>query len=294
VFTMSIAFSVPQNATASVGTTLPGLIVSQDWLKDNYQAPDLRIIQVGGEKYFSRFHIPGAILLSYKQIVEMRDGIAGVRSSETVLRELFGKLGIGPQTRVLAYDLSGGMDSSRLIWTLVTLGHAGGVAVLDGGLGPWYEKKHPMEEGAATVTPVEFISQPDSRWEVTADEVVTASQGDWPGVIVDTRSSKEYVGATLTGPKGHIKGAKHLDWSQTLLGPRDVRLQEPEALKEMYKKIGVSNFDQEIIVYCETGHRAAQSWLLLCHLGFKNVRLFDGSMAAWRVLDLPVVAGVNP
>jgi thiosulfate/3-mercaptopyruvate sulfurtransferase len=294
VFVMSIALHIPENSAIAEGTPLPGLIVSQDWLEANLAAPDLRIVQVGGEKYFNRFHIPGAVLVSYKQIVEVRGGVAGLRASEKTLVELFGKLGIGPQTRVVAYDLSGGMDASRLIWSLSTLGHSGGGAVLDGGLGRWYEDQRSMGQDGAAVEPVEFISQPDDRWLVTADQVDAASQGDWPGVIIDTRSNGEYIGTTLKGPRGHIKGAKHLDWSQTLRNPRDVRLKELDTLRGMYNNIGVSDPSQEIIVYCETGHRASQSWVLLRYIGFENVRLFDGSISEWRVLDLPVVSGTEP
>ncbi|MBF0444611.1 MAG: sulfurtransferase, partial [Magnetococcales bacterium] len=48
------------------------------------------------------------------------------------------------------------------------------------------------------------------------------------------------------------------------------------------------------IIYCESGHRAAQTWLLLRDLDFKNVRLFAGSISQWRALGLPVVPGVRP
>ncbi|MBF0446819.1 MAG: sulfurtransferase [Magnetococcales bacterium] len=291
---MSIALSIPSQLALASGTKLPGYYVDQAWLQDHLSADDLRIVQVGGEKYFDRMHIPGAQLLSYSQIVEMRDGVGGMRREKKALIELFGKLGIGPQTRVVAYDLSGGVDGARLIWTLVSLGHQGGVALLDGGLGRWYEEQRPMAQERHSVAAVEFISQDDDRWEISAEQLLAHTEGQWPGKILDVRSESEYVGMVRQGPRGHIKGAVHLDWSQALRNPRDSRLKDVETLKAQFEKAGLTDPNQEIVVYCETGHRASQSWLLLQELGFRAVRLFDGSISEWRVRDLPVVAGLNP
>ncbi|MBF0455451.1 MAG: sulfurtransferase [Magnetococcales bacterium] len=291
---MSIALSTPHHDTQAAEKTLPGLFVSQEWLANHLDATDLRIIQVGGEKYFSRFHIPGAQLVSYNQIVEMRDGVAGLRRGESALKALFGSLGIAPHTRVVAYDLSGGMDAARLIWTLSTVGHPAEMAVLDGGLGRWYETQQPMEETITTVDAVDFVPQPDGRWSVEAREVEKIAEEGGPALLLDVRSDGEYVGTTRQQPKGHLRGAVHLDWTQTLMNPRDVRLKDSPALLKLFEQVGLSDPNREIIVYCETGHRASQSWLLLRHLGFTQVRLFDGSIAEWRVLGLPVVAGARP
>ncbi|MBF0195566.1 MAG: sulfurtransferase [Magnetococcales bacterium] len=291
---MSIAQTFPKTPTSSEFENMDNFFVSQDWLESNLQDPSIRIIQVGGEKYFNSFHIPGALLLSYNNIVEKKDGAAGARADEDKLIEIFSQLGIGPQTKVIAYDLSGGTDSARFIWSLATLGHKGGGMVLDGGLNCWYEEKRPMVESVTTVNRVEFISQPDNSWEISADEVDELSQKNWDGVIIDVRTDKEYIGNTMTTPRGHIKGALHFEWSQTLRGPRNMRLQDQDQLRAMLKKIGVENTEQDIIVYCESGHRASQSWLLLRSLGFKKVRLFAGSISQWRTLGLPVVHGIKP
>ncbi|MBF0446037.1 MAG: hypothetical protein HQL68_10655, partial [Magnetococcales bacterium] len=232
---MSIAETFPKNPNLTEIKTLDKFIVSQDWLESNLQDSSLRIIQVGGEKYFNNFHIPGALLLSYNTIIENNNGATGARANTDKLIDLFSQLGIGPQTKVLAYDLAGGTDSARLIWTLATMGHMGGGMILDGGLGRWYEEKRPMEAEVKNVSRVEFISQPDSRWEISADEVDDLSQMEWDGAIIDVRSDREYSGNTMKAPRGHIKGAVHFEWSQTLRGPRDMRLLESDQIRAMLK-----------------------------------------------------------
>lgn len=268
--------------------------VSQTCLAENLPNRDMRIVQVGGEKYFDRFHIPGAVLLPYHQLVEKREGVAGLRADEEALAERFGRLGIGVDTPVVAYDLSGGPDGARLIWTLASLGHEGGGYLLDGGLGRWYEEKRPLEQACTEVQSTTFGLRPNLQWEMAAEEILATAQGERGGLLLDVRSEKEYRGATLQGPRGHIPKARHLEWTTLLRSPRDVRLKEPTELAERLAQVGVTDQEQEIIPYCETGHRASQTWLLLRHMGYRRVRLYDGSMAEWRVRGWPVVDGVNP
>ncbi len=53
----------------------------------------------------------------------------------------------------------------------------------------------------------------------------------------------------------------------------------PELQSEL-ARLGVTP-DKEIVTYCQTGVRAAHTYLLLRHLGFPRVRLYDGSWLHW-------------
>lgn len=268
----------------------PGFFVDTAWLENHIHTPGIRIIQVGGEKYYPQFHIPGASLLSYKALVTTRDGVPGVRADTNFLAELFGNLGITRETPVLTYDLSNGMDAARMIWTLASLGHTSG-AILDGGLGIWFKEKRPMDHAYPQVEAVHFSPQPHPTWEATEQQVLLASQGDQETLLLDTRTPKEYQGLSLRGPRGHIAGAIHFNWTDTLRHANDPRLHDPQTLLSMLAQKGVLHPQQKIITYCETGHRASQTWLLLRQLGFSHTRLYDGSIAEWRVRQHPVIAG---
>ena len=272
----------------------PEFFVDTAWLESHINIPGLRIIQVGGEKYYPQFHIPGACLLSYNALVTIRDAVPGVRADTASLSAIFAGLGISIDTPVLAYDLSNGMDAARAIWTLASLGHQSG-AVLDGGLGVWFKEKRPVDHAYPQVKGRPFLPQANPQWEVSEQQVIAASQAEQQTtLLLDTRTAQEYLGLSMRKPRGHIAGAVHFNWVDSLLNNNDPRLKDKQTLLALFAQVGIGDPQQEIIVYCETGHRASQTWLLLRQLGFANVRLYDGSIAEWRVREHTVVAGKNP
>ncbi|MGN7611851.1 sulfurtransferase [Magnetococcales bacterium HHB-1] len=260
------------------------LFVSTEWLESRLEDDNLRVVQVGGDTVFYRVHLPGAHLLPMSAIVAMQSGLPAMRPATTQLQQLLGHLGWNKSLDIVAYDVAGGCDASRLVWTLHTLGWHN-ISILDGGLAAWYQQQKPMVSGAsptlAPASPPEVNE--DLQWLASREDVEKIVSGQESGVIIDTRTVAEYRGATAKPPWGHIPGAKHLDWVETLRGKNDPLLKAEETLKSMYQSLGLENQDTPIVLYCQTAHRAAHSWALLRHLGYKNVRLFDGSMVEWSL-----------
>lgn len=262
--------------------------VSPDWLQGILGQEELTIVQLDGEKYYPNFHIPGAVNLSYARLVTKRGEVPGMLADPEDLSVALGHLGIGPTTPVLAYDLTGGLDAARLLWTLAMGGHEGFRAVLDGGLNTWYSQNRPMESGEVTTEGESFPWRFDLRHLANHEEVLAIAEGRGDALLLDTRTEKEYQGLTVRGPRGHIAGALHYDWTESLRGPKDVLLKEQSAIEEHLAGLGIVDKKREVVLYCESAHRASHTWLLLHHLGFEKVRLYDGSIAEWRVLGLPV------
>ncbi|MBF0399511.1 MAG: sulfurtransferase [Magnetococcales bacterium] len=281
------------NAQASVDNPFPALFVESQWLEEHLQDSSFRIIQIGGERYYPQMHIPGAALLSFRDLVTLRNTVPGMRADPELLAELLGRMGITLQTPVLFYDVGSGMDAARGVWTLASLGHSA-LAQLDGGLGVWYREKRVMDSLATPFPACSFLPQPTLEWEATADEVLAVASTEGATLLLDTRTPEEYQGLTAREPRGHIAGARLFNWLDALLGTHDPRLKPPAELLSLFARLGIEDRQQEIILYCETAHRAAHTWLLLRHLGFHKVRLYDGSIAEWRYLGHPVVAGNAP
>ncbi|MBF0187750.1 MAG: sulfurtransferase [Magnetococcales bacterium] len=268
--------------------SLPAFVSTQ-WLEKHLGDEKVRIVHVGGENIYPQIHLPKAVLLPMGAILVMKGGVPGMMADPAHLEQIFSQLGIDAETHVVAYDATGGLDAARLIWTLARLGHMKG-SVLDGGLGAWYEEQRPMTQEVPEIAQTTFHSEPvaGKKFVVTLEQMQGASKGEEDVALVDTRSENEYAGRNLMGLRGHIPGARHRDWISTLKGPKNPRLQSDSALRALYADAGVSNMEKPVFVYCQTAHRASQSWLLLRHLGFKDVRLYDGSMAEWGLRGMPL------
>lgn len=86
-----------------------------------------------------------------------------------------------------------------------------------------------------------------------------------PPVVVDVRTGFEFKA-------GHIPGAINAPVWKILL--QLVSLPQDK--------------DAELVVLCELGPRAVMGKALLGLLGFRNVTLLSGHMAAWRRSGLPM------
>ncbi|MGF1603853.1 MAG: rhodanese-like domain-containing protein [Thermosynechococcaceae cyanobacterium] len=88
--------------------------------------------------------------------------------------------------------------------------------------------------------------------------------------ILDVRSNSEYEA-------GHVPGAIHIEYRQL-----------PQRLSELPVAKG-----QPIVVYCETGVRAAIANTTLTTAGYKPILQLTGHMKGWRAKGLPVDKGMR-
>ena len=124
-------------------------LISAEALARRLGEPHVRVVDVrwtlgqpgAGRRAYDAGHIPGAIFLDLDGdfAVAPGPGRAGRHPlpPPEAFAERLGKAGIGSGDLVVAYDDVGGWVAARLWWMLDDLGHRGGAAVLDGGLGAW-------------------------------------------------------------------------------------------------------------------------------------------------------------
>ncbi|WP_266170443.1 rhodanese-like domain-containing protein [Dyella subtropica] len=97
-------------------------------------------------------------------------------------------------------------------------------------------------------------------------QLVQLQQAGQAPMLLDVRHTDEYR-------DGHIAGALNIPVEQ---------------LAARYAALGVPR-DQDIVVYCVSGRRAAHAQEILQAQGYSHVRLLDGSINAWRKQELPLV-----
>jgi thiosulfate/3-mercaptopyruvate sulfurtransferase len=179
------------------------------------------------------------------------------------------------------YDDISGMSAARGVWLLLYLSHDK-VSMVDGGLNRWKAEGFKTETRSHPFVHSNFNGKPNP--DVLADfSRIKSAIKKKKAIIIDARSKEEYEGSAIRAARaGHIPTAINIDWNDNL--EQDV-FKDPEKLEQGYK----IPKDAEVITYCQGGYRAANSFVVLKMLGFKNTRMYLGSWGEWgNRQDLPV------
>ncbi|MFO0674035.1 MAG: rhodanese-like domain-containing protein [Polyangiaceae bacterium] len=175
-------------------------------------------------------------------------------------------------------NYSGTADGSIPAVVLLALGHAD-VMFLDGiGADRWRLAGESLVTEPVKLAPTRYVARPVPRFLRSLNEMkrVVAEKS---AVIVDARSPSEFAGFDGRDNKrpGHIPGAVNLNYEEFLT--MDKETVSPDAARERLSALGVAP-GKPVVVYCQTGTRAAHDVLVLRDLGY-DVSLYDGSWQEW-------------
>ena len=267
--------------------TLP-LIIEPQALKDALANPKLLIIDLSKEQTYQTAHIPAALHLPYPKIVRIEKPVMGLLPSVDDLTQLLRDLGVNNDSHIVAYDDEGGGCASRFLWTLDYLGFTQ-ASLLNGGIHAWLDEQLPHESQirrASTAGNFTAALNPN----VVADRTYILDRiNDERVAFLDARSVEEFDGRKKFSARGgHIPGAVNLDWILLMDQARKLRLKRAEELRLMLGSLEVTA-QKEVIVYCQSHHRSALSYVALKSLDYEKVRGYPGSWSDWgNQEDTPV------
>ena len=249
----------------------------------------------GWEKY-RQGHIPGAVFVDLDRDLS-RPGGPGRHpfpATEDFARFL-GRIGVGPQTHVVAYDDAGGSIAARLWFLLRVHGHEH-ASVLDGGFQSWKEAGLPVTTDEPHVSPVDPpVLVLDRRRLAERAEVETISQrkrGERGPILTDARAPERYRGEVepVDPRAGHIPGAINAPVAGNL---REGRFRPGAELRRIYQGLGAG--EREVIASCGSGVTACHTLLALELSGLPPGRLYVGSFSDWSSRpEAPVATGLEP
>ena len=274
-------------------------LVDAHWLLTHREEPvvvaDVRWYLDGrsGREAFEAGHVPGAVHVDLDLVLAADPSTGGGRHplpDPGVFAGALGRLGIGDDALVVAYDDAGGAVAARLWWMLRAVGQE--AAVLDGGLAAW---TGPLEAGPGDARPT--VARRPVPWPadaiVSADEVAAISEGRVPGVrLVDARAAERYRGEVepIDARAGHIPGAVNAPVAGNL-DPDTGRFRAAEELRVRYLGL-VGDPPNDVVAYCGSGVNACHTVLALEVAGLPGARLFPGSWSEWSSrADRPIATG---
>jgi thiosulfate/3-mercaptopyruvate sulfurtransferase len=222
--------------------------ISPEELKSLLGSEKLILLDCNNPNLYAKEHIEGAIGIGFHAFSEKvgKPGDPGwgtIKTKEELTEKLI-SLGIDNEKTVVLYsDLFKGPGADgRTAWQLILAGMKN-VKILHGGSSYWKELGYEMTKDV-TVKPTPStgvtLKDYDRSFMITKDEVFKDLDKK---MIIDVRTKKEFDGSQKAGePRGgHIKGAKHLVWTDLL--NKNGTLKTPKEIEEIMGEMGISKKD---------------------------------------------------
>src|SRR5216684_1035711 len=205
-------------------------LVETSWLAEHLEDPHLRVVDmrgyvrtvehdgvqdalyVGARDEYEEGHIPGALYIDWSSdIVDPDDAVEAQIAPADRFAEVMGRLGIGDQHLVVAYDAHPASQfATRLWWALNYYGHDQ-VVVLNGGLAKWQRENLPLMDTIPVYRPATFTPVVRPELRATAGDVLRLL-GQRDVALIDARDRGQYTGSIVRKPGrgGHIPGALNI------------------------------------------------------------------------------------
>lgn len=229
-------------------------------------------------------HIPGAINVDLMHFHWIDTSNLGISQFNKQMQTLLSNLGLTKDKRVIFYESNSGPSAARGVWLLSYFLHRN-VSLLDGGFEKWKKERYPIETKSNPYKHTVVGGKTNSKLLATYNEIFTAikNKGDQV-LLIDSRSISEFDGSIIRASKaGHIPGAINIDWYENI---ENGAFKVHEKLRKIYSNIPKH---AKIITYCQGGYRAANSYIALKMLGYRNVKVYLGSWGEWgNKVGLPV------
>ena len=246
------------------------------------KSEDLLLVDTRPFSEYSMGHIHGAVNIDLFQFHWLDSSKVGIRQFVRQSRILLSNIGVRNEKSVVFYDNVSGMSAARGVWLLLYFSHKK-ASLLDGGINKWKKEGHQVETKTNPFVKTNYRGKPNPKVLATAGEI-KKSIGKKGTALLDARTKEEFEGIHVRAARaGHIPSAINIDWEENIQGGS---FKTKEELAKLYSKIAKNS---KVVTYCQGGYRAANTFLALKSLGYKDVRMYLGSWGEWgNKTDLPI------
>ena len=231
-----------------------------------------------GRQLYQQGHIPGAHYLDLNADLAGPVGKHGGRHplpDPTAFTATLTRLGVGPDTQVVAYDDSQLAFAARLWWLMRAVGYrppyllnGGYQGFLQAGGEP--DSTAPEYDACEAAEVVSFAGYRDI-------EGLAAAQAEG-ALLVDSRESRRYAGLEepIDPVAGHIPGAINCPWQNVTNA--EGRVHGATELAHHFSEVVDA---RRVVVYCGSGVTACVNLFGLALIGRDDAELYAGSWSDW-------------
>jgi len=269
-------------------------LVSTDWLYSNLNNDDFTIVDLRTADEYLSGHIPNSINIPFDVISAWATSDFGPGGlwvelpDHSTLSATLGSYGISCNSKIIlvtGLPLANPYSLGSPGRVAMTLAYAGlkHIGTLDGAYEKWVSEGKPVSSEPPTISTAACNCTTNSTFLVDMD-YVEDNLGEV--ILVDARDADVYSGATLepwsNGKPGHIPTAVSLP-AASLWNTIDGTYKSVATISALANAaLGSDAKQKSIVVYCGVGGYAGTVWFALTKiLGYKNVKVFDGSAQQW-------------
>ena len=233
---------------------------------------------------FNSCHIPNARFFDINKISEQSSDLPHMLPSELFFSKMVGKLGINNDDTVVAYDNSIFFSSARAWWMFKIFGHKN-LKIVDGGLKAWKDQGGPLESKKSIFKDTTYVAQKiNHNLYDNLDNIMDDLNSHRNKVIIDARGKERFLGQVEEPrPKvrsGHIPSSLNIPIS-SLIDKKTNCFKSISEINQIFIDIGITNKDAELVMTCGSGVTACGLAIAANSLGFRNVKVYDGSWSEW-------------
>ncbi|RUM45560.1 MAG: hypothetical protein DSY80_03160, partial [Desulfocapsa sp.] len=260
--------------------------VSTEWLRKHRKDKNLVIVDTRTRDQYEKSHIPGAYHLCFCVFRTTADSTPPyMMKTAEELAKIFGgpRLGLTPKKRVVIYD-DGHSGRGVAFLALRMIGHKN-ISFLDGTINSWKGKGYKLAKGRAPKTKAEKYPVSLSANLLVTNHDIIELMGAGQAIVVDSRNAAQHNGDMVRRDIAKKGGAipEAISFPLQTLRNSNGELYPTKRLAWLLSNAGISSgaTEKTIITTCNTNMLAAELYMVLEYLGYKNVKVHDGSWAEW-------------
>ena len=265
--------------------------VSADWLNENLNNPNIKIIDGTWTIPGSTAELPEAVIAGsfFADLGQWKAAtkLGAPFHPKEVVGQTLSQTGVCPDNHIVVYDKQGYFSAPRIAWSLRAIGHDK-VSVLRDGLPSWLANEYPtIYDHQSNSEPTNYITKLPLVSAVTLDNIEELIGTDIQ--IVDARPAERFAGITPE-PRpglrsGHIPGSINLPLNKVKNSKG--KLLEDQFLVAAIETAGI-DLNRPIVTTCGSGVTASALAWIFYDIGKHDVSVYSGSWAEYGASDKPI------